>query len=106
MSIAPKKERAVLIVSGGMDSCVLAHYYAAAGFTLHLLSFNYGQKHVKELAYAEKYVAHLRERFGQGESPTTITHTVIDLPIAQLSPNSTSALLNTERQMPRGHYTD
>jgi 7-cyano-7-deazaguanine synthase len=44
MSITVNRDRAVLIVSGGMDSCVLSHYYAAAGFNLHLLSFDYGQK--------------------------------------------------------------
>jgi 7-cyano-7-deazaguanine synthase len=97
---------AVLIVSGGMDSCVLSHYYAAAGFTLHLLSFNYGQKHVKELTYAEKYIADLRERYSSGDRALTISHNVIDLPIARLSPNSTSALINAEHQMPYGHYTD
>ncbi len=97
---------AVLIVSGGMDSCVLAHYYAAAGFDLHLLSFDYGQKHVKELTYAEKYIADLRNRYGRGSTALTITHNVIELPIARLSPGSDSVLLNSERKMPHGHYTD
>ena len=49
MPTTQQNNRAVLIVSGGMDSCVLAHYYAAAGFHLHLLSFNYGQKHIKKV---------------------------------------------------------
>ncbi len=97
---------AVAIVSGGMDSCVLAHYYATAGFNLHLLSFDYGQKHVKELIYAEKYIADLRKRYSQGENALTITHSIVNLPIAQLSPNSNSALINAHRQMPHGHYTD
>jgi 7-cyano-7-deazaguanine synthase len=97
---------AVLIVSGGMDSCVLAHYYAAAGFNLSLLSFDYGQKHVKELTYAEKYIANLRERYGHGSHGLSIRHEVIQLPIARLSPGSESALLNADRQMPYGHYSD
>ena len=78
------RDRAVLIVSGGMDSCVLAHYYASAGFNLHLLSFNYGQKHVKELTYAERYIADLRARYSSLE----IEHTVIELPISRLSQGS------------------
>ncbi|GLV54475.1 7-cyano-7-deazaguanine synthase [Dictyobacter sp. S3.2.2.5] len=98
----PINNRAVLIVSGGMDSCVLAHYYAAAGFHLHLISFDYGQKHVKELDYAERYIADLSARYSQLE----IVHDTIDLPIAQLLTNSDSALINPERQMPHGHYTD
>ena len=98
----PANNRAVLIVSGGMDSCVLAHYYAAAGFHLHRISFDYGQKHVKELTYAERYIADLRSRYSQLE----IVHNTIDLPIASLLTNSDSALINTEKQMPHGHYTD
>ncbi|GHO46418.1 7-cyano-7-deazaguanine synthase QueC [Ktedonospora formicarum] len=102
MTTKRRGERAVLIVSGGMDSCVLSHYYAAAGFDLHLISFNYGQKHVKELTYAERYISALRERY----SELDIQHQVVALPIAHLSPNSSSALLNSEQHMPHGHYTD
>lgn len=100
------RRRAVLIVSGGMDSCVLAHYYAAAGWDLHMLSFNYGQKHVRELIYAERYIADLRERYGHGERAIDIQQTVVDLPIARLLTNSDSALINPDRKMPHGHYTD
>lgn len=102
MPTTSRRDRAVLIVSGGMDSCVLAHYYASAGINLHLLSFNYGQKHVKELTYAEKYIAHLREHF----RPLQIAYDIIELPIARLLSNSDSALINANRKMPHGHYTD
>ena len=34
MTTTPSNDLAVLIVSGGMDSSVLAHYYASAGFDL------------------------------------------------------------------------
>ncbi len=106
MSATRKNELAVLIVSGGMDSCVLAHYYAAAGFDLHLLSFNYGQKHVRELSYAERYITRMRERFGSGPNALRIRHDVIDLPIARLLTDSDSALINPEVSIPHGHYTD
>jgi 7-cyano-7-deazaguanine synthase len=98
----PITNRAVLIASGGMDSCVLAHYYAAAGFHLRLLSFNYGQKHVKELTYAERYIADLCVRYPQLE----IVQDIVELPIARLLADSDSALINTQRKMPHGHYTD
>ena len=106
MTTTPSNNLAVLIVSGGMDSCVLTHYYAAAGFHLHLLSFNYGQKHVKELAYAERYIQHLRTHCAGGEYPLRIQHDVVDLPIARLLADSDSALINTAVSMPHGHYTD
>ncbi|GHO97031.1 7-cyano-7-deazaguanine synthase [Reticulibacter mediterranei] len=106
MSITVNRDRAVLIVSGGMDSCVLSHYYAAAGFNLHLLSFDYGQKHVKELTYAEKYISDLRQRYSSGPKPLEIKHTVIELPISRLLTDSDSALINQGVKMPHGHYTD
>lgn len=105
MSTMPENV-AVLIVSGGMDSCVLAHYYAAAGFHLHLLSFNYGQRHVKELTYAEKYISQLREKYSAGPHKLNIQHDVIELPIARLLTDSDSVLINPNRAMPHGHYTD
>ena len=46
------KPLAVAIVSGGMDSVTLAYHLAQRGFDLHLLSFNYGQRHKKELEFA------------------------------------------------------
>ncbi|GCE16069.1 7-cyano-7-deazaguanine synthase QueC [Tengunoibacter tsumagoiensis] len=106
MSKSQSRNHAVLIVSGGMDSCVLSYYYAAAGFDLHLLSFNYGQKHLKELTYAKRYVTHLRERFGQGPRAIQVSYDIIDLPIARLLTNSDSALINADLEMPKGHYTD
>src|SRR5438034_10629478 len=106
MSIIPRRDRAVLIVSGGMDSCVLAHYYAAAGFHLHLISFNYGQKHIKELTYAEKYISNLRERYSGGSRPLEIQHDVIELPISRLLSDSDSALINQGVKMPHGLYND
>jgi len=106
MSLTPRREAAVLIISGGMDSCVLAYYYAAAGFDLHLLSFDYGQKHVKEITYAKRYIDALRERSSQGTNPAHIYHEIIELPIARLLVDSDSALINAARQMPHGHYTD
>src|SRR5690348_3119731 len=43
----------VAIVSGGMDSITLVYYLRAVhGATPHLLSFDYGQRHKKELDFA------------------------------------------------------
>ncbi|HEY7417304.1 MAG TPA: 7-cyano-7-deazaguanine synthase QueC, partial [Ktedonobacteraceae bacterium] len=101
-----KQQRAIVIVSGGMDSCVLAHLYAVAGFHLHLVSFNYKQKHVKELAYAQQYIAQMRQRFSVGVYPLDIQHDIINLPIAHELSHSDSALINPQVKMPHGHYTD
>jgi 7-cyano-7-deazaguanine synthase len=43
----------VAIVSGGLDSTVLVYDMISQGYTPHMLSFNYGQRHNKELRFAE-----------------------------------------------------
>ena len=46
--------RAVVLVSGGMDSAVTLAMARAQGFTCHALSVAYGQRHVSELAAAAR----------------------------------------------------
>src|SRR5207237_451667 len=55
--------KAIAIVSGGLDSVTLAHLLHAEGYELHLLSFDYGQHHRKELAYAERCARRLGAAF-------------------------------------------
>ena len=43
--------RAVVVASGGMDSGTLAWHYHTLGYDLHLVGFNYGQRHSKELDF-------------------------------------------------------
>jgi 7-cyano-7-deazaguanine synthase len=50
--------RAVVLVSGGMDSAVTLALAREQGFACHALSVAYGQRHVSELAAAER-VAHV-----------------------------------------------
>jgi len=50
MSAASK--RAVVLVSGGMDSAVVAAIARAQGFEVYALSVAYGQRHLSELAAA------------------------------------------------------
>lgn len=42
----------VAIVSGGLDSTTLVYHLIQQGYMPHLVSFNYGQRHAKELQYA------------------------------------------------------
>lgn len=46
--------RAVVLVSGGMDSAVTLAIARAQGFTCHALSVAYGQRHASELAASER----------------------------------------------------
>ncbi len=51
--------RAVVLVSGGMDSAVTLAMARAQGFVCHALSVAYGQRHISELAAAERVAAQL-----------------------------------------------
>lgn len=58
-----KTKSAVVIVSGGMDSVTLAYLLNGEGHDLHLLSVNYGQRHAKEISYAQRCAERLGARF-------------------------------------------
>jgi 7-cyano-7-deazaguanine synthase len=85
---------AVVAVSGGLDSVTLAHDLAAAGHDLTLVSFDYGQRHVRELGCA----AACARRLGA-------TYHAVDLrSVGELL--SGSALTDPTVAVPDGHYTD
>jgi 7-cyano-7-deazaguanine synthase len=83
--------KVVVPISGGMDSTVLLHHAAAKFDEVYAISFNYGQRHIKELECAEKQIAIIRDN---GSNKNVHFNTVIDLPFFSLIKNS--ALLNKE----------
>lgn len=52
-------KRAVILVSGGMDSAVVLAMARAQGFSCHALSVSYGQRHTSELEAAARVAAAL-----------------------------------------------
>jgi len=53
------KPRAVVLLSGGLDSATAAAMTKARGYELYALSFRYGQRHALELEAAQRVAAHL-----------------------------------------------
>lgn len=53
---------AVVLLSGGLDSCVAATWAREQGFALHALSLDYGQRHRVELEAARRIAAALGVR--------------------------------------------
>ena len=53
------RRRAVVLLSGGLDSATTAAVALAEGFELHALSIDYGQKHRFELTAARRIATSL-----------------------------------------------
>lgn len=90
----PRAGHAVVIISGGLDSTVLAYWLASHGTRLALLSIDYRQRHRIELEYACATAVQLG-----------MSHQVADLSgLAALLGGS--ALTDSAVEVPDGHYTD
>jgi 7-cyano-7-deazaguanine synthase len=50
----PANKRAVVLLSGGLDSATVMAVARSEGFEVHALSFDYGQRHARELASARQ----------------------------------------------------
>lgn len=55
----PPATRALVLLSGGLDSTTVAYLARASGYTLYALSFDYGQSHRRELDAAKAVAARL-----------------------------------------------
>ena len=84
-------EKVVVIYSGGMDSFTVLNRALTDGKEVFALSFDYGQRHVKELACASKVCNKLG-----------VNHKVVDISaINQLLAGSS---LTDNIEIPEGHY--
>jgi 7-cyano-7-deazaguanine synthase len=89
-------KKAVLSLSGGMDSSTLLLHLLANGYEVTALGFDYGQKHHVELERAQSLVAYLNEN---GQS---VKHQIIKLDGLQNLLHS--ALVTGGNDVPEGHY--
>lgn len=55
-------DRAVVLLSGGIDSTTTLAIAAAEGFEPYALTFDYGQRHLKEIEAARRVAIHLRAK--------------------------------------------
>lgn len=83
----------VAVVSGGMDSVTILHKLVREGNEVKAISFNYGQRHVKELEMAKQNCKDLG-----------IEHKIVDMTfLKELVSNSA---LTSDIEVPEGHYED
>ena len=98
-------KRAVLSLSGGMDSSTVLLHLLANGYHVTCLSFDYGQKHSVELERAQQLVDYLNNKGKKTKNPYIkhdITYQVIKLD--GLSTLLNSALVEGGDEVPEGHY--
>lgn len=86
--------KTLLICSGGLDSVCLAYYLAQRGKLKSVISFDYGQRHKKEIFFARLCAERLNAPFS-----------CIDL--SSIGAELTgSALTDSRVTVPEGHYTE
>jgi 7-cyano-7-deazaguanine synthase len=79
-------KRAVVLLSGGLDSAVVLYYAIKEGYSCYCLAFDYGQRHVRELESAKSLA-------GISGSPLTV-------PELQM-PWKGSSLVDTNEALPQ-----
>ncbi len=80
------KKKAIVLLSGGLDSTTCLAIAQSQGYECHTLSFDYGQKHCAELTAAQQIAKHYHAK-----------HHIINLSLSDLSG---SALTNPELDVP------
>ncbi len=83
-----KNKRAVVLLSGGLDSATVLYLAREKGYTVTCLIFDYGQRHRREIEAAKKIAS------GAG-CPYIVEKIRLN--------NDTSALLNKGRKVPCYH---
>ncbi|SFT40071.1 7-cyano-7-deazaguanine synthase [Pseudovibrio denitrificans] len=85
--------KTIVICSGGLDSVTLAYKVAREHELLGLVSFDYGQRHKKELDYA----AHAAKQLG-------VPHHILDM--SQIGAHLSGSALTDDVDVPDGHYAE
>lgn len=87
--------KAVILFSGGMDSAVLLHKAIARFDEIHCLTFDYNQRHKREIDTAADLIVHARKKYPKKK----IEWKIIDVPfIRHIAP--TSSLTNDDIDTP------
>jgi len=91
-----EKKRAVVLVSGGVDSTTVLAIAKSQGYEMYSLSFSYGQRHAVELAAAEG----VSKYFGARE------HLVMNIALDKIGGSALTSPIDVPKCRPREHSAD
>lgn len=91
------RKKAVIILSGGIDSSTLLYHLLDQNYAVHALTFNYGQKHSREIEHAKLIAGRAKEK---GE----VTHRVVD--ISAIHELISAGALTGEESVPKAFYSE
>ena len=83
-------KKAVVIASGGLDSSGVASYWRNKSYVLHLLTFNYGQRAVKEIQRALEI----------GKILNAKDHKIVDISFMKELYGASNVLTDESKEMP------
>lgn len=82
----PSKKKAIVLLSGGLDSSTCLYWAESKGYTCHALAVSYGQRHLREISAARNVAKAAGAQF---------THITLELPWL-----NTSSLVNKKAKLP------
>ena len=88
--------KAVILLSGGLDSTTCLAIAKNQGFELYALTFNYGQRHDFELKSAQKIVDHYQIK----------NHSVVDIDLAQFGGSALTDEIDVPKDRSESEMTD
>ena len=88
--------KAVILLSGGLDSTTCLAIAKHQGFNLNALTFNYGQRHDFELKSAQKIVDHFQIK----------NHSVINIDLAQFGGSALTDEIDVPKDRSESEMTD
>jgi 7-cyano-7-deazaguanine synthase len=88
-------EKVVAICSGGLDSTTMVYDLWEKGYQVHMVGFDYGQRHKKELRYAKHTADRLHCRFD-----------VLDVATLSVFLAESGSSLVAGTEVPEGHYAE
>ncbi len=86
------KKRALVLLSGGLDSATTLAVAKSGGFQVSALTFNYGQRHVQEVEFARRIVKAMKVK----------EHRVININLREIGGSALTDEIEVPRNQPLG----